>query len=891
MRIKSPKDSSRHMIRAILTLISLAFAGMSMAQGVLKGRIINQEGDPLPYATIYVAQTGSGSISNISGQYELRLPPGLYDISFQFLGYKTERIRIELGQETVKRDIVLTEQAFRLAEAQIKAGDEDPAYPIMRKAIAKSKFHSKQVDAYSCEVYLKGGGRLVDMPKLFWKLAKSDDENNLDTSASFITESVSRVRYTRPATYEEEVISIRSSGDDRNSSPMAYINGSFYEPKVAGIVSPLSPRAFAYYRFQYLSSYSDGKHMINKINVIPRRKNEDVVSGVLHLVEGLWSIHSFEFDLLIQGIPVQAKQVFAPIEENVWLPVSHRYDGQGNIFGVKFEFGYLATVSDYVVEVNPDLAEEIVVIDEKTEKEVLRQRESQRELSGKDLSQETSSSSADEETRLMAGEELSRKELMKLMRQYEKEERKKRDAPEVERVRRFEIDSAAYSSDSLYWVQRRPIPLSEREQKGYEIMDEAAEERRKKEEGDTLGGGSKFGLSSLIFGEEYDLGRDRYLKLHSPLPGFGFNTVDGYNFEYRISYIKRFSPERRLEISPMGRAMTARRQSMGTLRGQYHYRKGTRQGKLSLEGGWYYSQFNANDPIPQFQNSVSTLIFQNNFMKVYDRNFAALKWSHDLRHNLRIEPEVWYEERVETFNNTEAVWFPASDRGYTPNAPTNVELSETGFGRSDAFKMRFSMRYMPLRRFGKINDRYYESRKGPAFRASITRALPEVYNSSIDYTLVSLGFKNIFDLGALGRLGLNAEAGRFIQRGQMEFPDFAHFMGNQTVFTRFGQLNGFSLLEYYDFSTADRYFHSYLNYSGREILLTRILPLRMSGLKENINFNYLISPMMSHYFEVGYSLTNVLRFGRIDFVSGFSENGYREFRIQIGIESSMFSTR
>jgi len=140
-------------------------------------------------------------------------------------------------------------------------------------------------------------------------------------------------------------------------------------------------------------------------------------------------------------------------------------------------------------------------------------------------------------------------------------------------------------------------------------------------------------------------------------------------------------------------------------------------------------------------------------------------------------------------------------------------------------------------------------------------------------------------------LGVNAGGGMFFNASYMEFPDFAHFMGNRTIFTRFGQINGFSLLEYYDYSTDDRYFNTYLNYTGRELLLTRIGVLRLSGLKENINFNYLATPSADHYMEVGYSLTNIFRFGRIDFVAGFMDGVYREFRVQIGIQSEFFQMK
>ena len=874
-------------MKYLLALFISITVSICFAQGGLKGRVLNQDGEPLPYATIYIKQMGSGSISGARGQYELRLAPGSYDISFQFLGYATERVSVEVAGEMITRDIILPKQAYRLTAAEVKAGKEDPAYPIMRKAIAKSKFHSQQLDAYSCEVYLKGGGRIVDMPKLFWKIAEMDGEEGggVDTSASFITESVSKITYTRPAQYNEEVISIRTTGDSRNSNPMAYINGSFYEPKVAGIVSPLSPRAFGYYKFQYLSSYTDGGHTINKINVIPRRRNEDVVTGVLHLVEGIWSIHSFEFDLLIQGIKVEARQVFAPVEENVWLPVSHKYDGEGKIFGVEFEFGYLAAVSDYDITVNPDLSVPIVVIDEKTEQDELEERESKPDISGKELSNSV-------EKKLESGEELSRKELMKLMRKYEKEERKKRDEPEVERIKQFKIDSTAYDADSTFWENRRPVPLDTRELRGYTVQDSLAEERKKRAEGDTLGRDSKkFGLGAILLGTEYKLGNENYLKLHSPLPSVGYNTVDGYNFEYRVSYFKRFENKSRFEISPMGRMIAARRQTMGTIRSRYNYQNGPRKGELSMEGGWYYSQFNPNEPIPPFQNNVSTLFFQNNFMKVYDRNFAHLKWKHDFRRNLVITPEIWYEERTETFNNTSGVWFPIEGQGFIPNAPVNLEMPNTSFGRSEAFKARMSVTYLPGRRYSKMNENYFESKRGPEFTAQITRAIPDVYRSTIDYTFASLTFKHYFDLRTGGRLGVRAEGGMFFSTNNMEFPDFAHFMGNQTIFTRFGQINGYSLLEYYDFSTDDRYLSAYLNYTGREFLLTRIGVLRMSGLKENINFNYLKTPFSDHYMEVGYSLTNIFRFGRVDFVAGFTDHGYREFRVQFGIQSEFFQMR
>ena len=53
-----------------------------------------------------------------------------------------------------------------MQEVEVRAGKEDPAYTIIRKAIAKSKFHRLQVQHYSARVYVKGAGRVKDVPFL-----------------------------------------------------------------------------------------------------------------------------------------------------------------------------------------------------------------------------------------------------------------------------------------------------------------------------------------------------------------------------------------------------------------------------------------------------------------------------------------------------------------------------------------------------------------------------------------------------------------------------------------------------------------------------------------------------------------------------------------------------
>ena len=75
------------MRRLILTfLVTIIISYISTAQ-ILKGRITNQTGDPVQYATVYIEELRQGTTSNTKGDYEIRLKPaGNIQLSYQSHG-------------------------------------------------------------------------------------------------------------------------------------------------------------------------------------------------------------------------------------------------------------------------------------------------------------------------------------------------------------------------------------------------------------------------------------------------------------------------------------------------------------------------------------------------------------------------------------------------------------------------------------------------------------------------------------------------------------------------------------------------------------------------------------------------------------------------------------
>src|SRR5690606_38367828 len=107
-----------------------------------------------------------------------------------------------------------------------------------------ARYHSLQVDQYWANVYLKGSGRILKTPWLLRKrINKALAEEGIDSTVAFTQESVSKLHFKRPDQYRDTVVSIRTIGDDNNTSPLNFVYSSFYSPEVVTGISPLAPDA------------------------------------------------------------------------------------------------------------------------------------------------------------------------------------------------------------------------------------------------------------------------------------------------------------------------------------------------------------------------------------------------------------------------------------------------------------------------------------------------------------------------------------------------------------------------------------------------------------------------------------------------------------------------
>ncbi len=87
----------------VSTLPPLTVLGQATCTGVLTGRIVGQDnGQPLPGATVYLRERQTGAITDTVGTYRVTpLCPGTYTLTIEYIGYKTLTVPATVGADSL----------------------------------------------------------------------------------------------------------------------------------------------------------------------------------------------------------------------------------------------------------------------------------------------------------------------------------------------------------------------------------------------------------------------------------------------------------------------------------------------------------------------------------------------------------------------------------------------------------------------------------------------------------------------------------------------------------------------------------------------------------------------------------------------------------------------
>ena len=100
----------------LLTLFCLCVSMIALAQQkTITGTVIDTRHEPVIGASVLEKGTSNGTITNLDGEYSLKVSPGA-TLVFSYIGYKTQEIRVSANTNI---NVTLAEDAEQLQEVVV----------------------------------------------------------------------------------------------------------------------------------------------------------------------------------------------------------------------------------------------------------------------------------------------------------------------------------------------------------------------------------------------------------------------------------------------------------------------------------------------------------------------------------------------------------------------------------------------------------------------------------------------------------------------------------------------------------------------------------------------------------------------------------------------------
>ncbi|MCK4699597.1 MAG: hypothetical protein KAT38_04670, partial [Bacteroidales bacterium] len=365
----------------------------------------------------------------------------------------------------------------------------------------------------------------------------------------------------------------------------------------------------------------EGNFAINKIKVTPRRKSQQLFTGYLYIVDDYWNIHSADLTVNLFIGPIRIRQLYTPVKDDAWLPVSYNMNVKASIIGIKLNVNYLSSVKYSDIEINKDITTPIA-LQETINKPIISFNEKPEPVRDKKVAEKIET--------ILSKEEMSNRDMIKLARLMDKETKKEKPEDkslEIIETTNYTIEKDAKRNDSTYWNKIRPIPLTENELIGYRVRDSVllaksdttldADTLKKQKSriikfaGNVISGKTfRSKDSSLVFRYNGLIGLDK----------LSFNTVDGWAYKQEFSIKKVFNPGKEFGIYPeIGYAFN-REAVMWNIHNSFSYAPLKRAG-FFLDLGQRSSDFNPEYGINRSLNSISSLFFRYNYLRLYEESY------------------------------------------------------------------------------------------------------------------------------------------------------------------------------------------------------------------------------------------------------------------------------
>ena len=849
----------------------------------LKGRVTDEKGFPIPYASLYLVELQTGVTTDDNGHFQTTLKQGRYTLEVSSIGYSKERLQVDVVGDVQERNIVLHERIYQLGEVVIGRNTEDPAYSIMRQVIAKAPFYRNQLVSFHAGTYLKGTGKLKSIPVIL-KLSKEVRKQSKEMLGKlFVLEEQREVTYAAPNKWTNRVKAYANSFPENMRVDIGITTVNLYTPNLFDKVSPLSAGAFSYYRYQLEGSYAEGDHVIDKIRIIPRNKNPRLLSGYLYVVDDLSCLSSAELVVEEGGLKANIRVVCSEVSAGAFLPTSTSMACVIDVMGIEAEASYLCATHYARVQAKKLPANGQVLPIETNRSQLAvskaqakKQRKIEEQIRRLTDKPDLTNAEAYKLYKLTA-KSIELADTLKSPRKYER--------PNRELQNDVKTDSLAGKKDSLYWADVRSVPLRPEELESYARKQQKLMQKDSlNKSGDSLHAKKKTiagkVLNTWLTGQTFTTkDKDVWLKLYD-LTAYvpEYNFVDGLWVGAKLTGGLKLSEKADLNFTPRLYYATARKKLISDFSLTLNYAP-RRAGNLWLKGGRLTDDYNGESGESRLYNSAATFLFSRSDVKFYEKSYLALGNRMEIANGLQFSASLEWQRR----NSLQNFVSKAPLGGHVePNVPENANYQFMPV--NNLLKSSFELNYTPAQYYRIVKGRkVYEEPLFPTFSLRYERAFPmssEKYVTS--YHRLEFGARQAVDFGMFNRFSWNVNAGLFRNAKQLQFPDLKHFASTRMPLTERNFDTGFFLIDNYRYATADRWAQAHMSWHMPYLLVKQLPFLRKKSFDEALHLHTLVTYKNSPYSELGYSVgfRNVARVGVF---AGFNRLKYSTTSVSVSL--------
>ncbi|MBW6536592.1 MAG: DUF5686 and carboxypeptidase regulatory-like domain-containing protein [Mariniphaga sp.] len=874
------KHTAFQYFRACAFVIAAVLFAYKASAQVVTGRISGPENEPVPYATIFVTEAKEGTITNAEGNFRLQLPRGNYHFTIRSMGFVQMEKEVYLNTDSLNIDIAMQRQEFEIKEVKVFPGKEDPAWFIMRKAMAKAPFYREKIKHYEADLYLKSNFVFSNIPRLYQNRIEVNDKKLkevLKENVTYVIESQNKITYDYPQKYDQQVISKKSSLIGFDEPPvMGLMTASFYDERPNEVISPLAPLALRHYNFRYEGFITVGKFDVFKIKVTPKRKSDELVEGYIYIVDQLWCIYNLDFNSRFEFFNYRIKQQFENLGNNNWLPVSNIMDGNFSMLGLRGQFYYGASLKYTVVEENnfpsaKDPGEDDVAIETAIaagEKEVELRKEMDQ---------------------ILAKEELTNADVKKAARLNRKilKEQYLDSTITTTRYGNYNIEDKKDSliRDTEFWDTVRTIPLSPAEIRSYQVTDSLMAMENIEKDSITGNKKSKTFFSKIVGGHPNfltdSLKKLGYDGLISPA-NFDFNTVDGYKYKQKLRFSMNPDSGKYYSISPELGYAFHRKALFGSVRSQFSnifWNKSRVEIGFGKESRDFKSEGLGIHP---GLNSISSWFFAQNYMKLYETSFFELNVAQRTGKNLQVLFSAYYNHFYPLENN--ASYVLSEKKEYSPNIPGEFSADNPAFQQQKSIDYAVGLNYRKRKYkpwlqespFLFMSD-FYE------VTLQFKQGLKNLFSSVSDFSQLDFRIQQQANISPSAGIDWQINTGHFFGASQMHFSQFKHFRTAEIAVPFSSFTHTFQLLNDYEFSTNKSYFNLGAELRTEYVLLRYLSFINQKTWSESFHLNYLSTSDFKNYWETGYSLNSLFFVGNIGIFTGFRGNKFESAMVKVSI--------